>query len=45
MSDAHAPVESVAEEPDYFEVLVESLRDLLVAKGPHRRRRGSPVTR
>jgi nitrile hydratase len=33
MSDAHAPVESAAEEPDYFEVLVESLRELLVAKG------------
>ena len=33
MSDAHAPVEAAAEEPDYFEVLVESLRELLVAKG------------
>jgi nitrile hydratase alpha subunit len=33
MSDPHAPVESAAEEPDYFEVLVESLRELLVAKG------------
>ncbi|WP_433037987.1 nitrile hydratase subunit alpha [Actinomycetospora sp. CA-053990] len=33
MSEAHAPVESAAEEPDYFEVLVESMRELLVAKG------------
>jgi nitrile hydratase alpha subunit len=33
MSEPHAPVESAAEEPDYFEVLVESLRELLVAKG------------
>jgi nitrile hydratase alpha subunit len=33
MSEPHAPVESAAEEPDYFEVLVESMRELLVAKG------------
>lgn len=33
MSEAHAPVESAAEESDYFEVLVESMRELLVAKG------------
>lgn len=33
MSDTHAPIETAVEEPDYFEVLVESLRELLVGKG------------
>jgi nitrile hydratase alpha subunit len=33
MSDAHAPVETAVHEPDYFDVLVESLRELLVGKG------------
>jgi nitrile hydratase alpha subunit len=33
MSDAHAPIETAVDEPDYFEVLVESLRALLVGKG------------
>ncbi len=33
MSDAHAAVETAGGPPDYFAVLVESLRELLVAKG------------
>ena len=33
MTDAHAAVETVDGPPDYFEVLVAALRELLVAKG------------
>jgi nitrile hydratase len=33
MTDTHAPVETADDRPDYFDVLVASLRELLVAKG------------
>ncbi|MFF9488203.1 nitrile hydratase subunit alpha [Streptomyces sp. NPDC014676] len=31
--DPHAPIETVAEEPDYFDVLHQAIRELLVDKG------------
>ena len=33
MTDAHAAVKTADGPPDYFEVLVAALRELLVAKG------------
>jgi nitrile hydratase alpha subunit len=33
MTDTHAPVETADDRPDYFDVLVAALRELLVAKG------------
>ncbi|MFQ6146794.1 nitrile hydratase subunit alpha [Streptomyces seoulensis] len=32
-ADPHAPIENTAEEPDYFDVLQQAIRELLVEKG------------